>query len=111
MPFGGSTRKAWSACLAAGLRRRRKKQHLGVLFLAFGQSAGGNGKTKQTTAEIAVSDYPPALPDRLMPKIQGARRESIYHGDCLQLGRLLASQEPESAKIGVNVHKAGNRLC
>jgi tryptophan 2,3-dioxygenase len=31
-------------------------------------------------------------------------RESVYYGDYLQLGRLLASQEPESAKIGVNAH-------
>ncbi|MGC1558291.1 MAG: tryptophan 2,3-dioxygenase family protein, partial [Bradyrhizobium sp.] len=31
-------------------------------------------------------------------------RESVYYGDYLQLGRLLASQEPESAKIGVTAH-------
>ena len=31
-------------------------------------------------------------------------RVPVYYGDYLRLDRLLSSQEPESAKIGINAH-------
>ena len=33
-------------------------------------------------------------------------RVPVYYGDYLRLDRLLSSQEPESAKIGINAHDA-----
>src|SRR5215831_14355700 len=35
---------------------------------------------------------------------RSAMRVPVYYGDYLRLDRLLSSQEPESAKIGINAH-------